>query len=93
MCPFYSLILNKNTTAIYTVNMAPSCVASKKSFKVIHFFRKLIIHDQLETRAMNISDDTHEAVCQSRGEKTYWFVGEMYSTITLVYDTAMRWYE
>ena len=62
-------------------------MASTRSFKAIHLFRMLIIHDQLKTRAVNISDDTHEAIYQSRGKETDWFVGEMYSIQSLYFMT------
>lgn len=41
----------------------------KHHFGAIHLFYELIIHDHLESRAMNITDDTHEAIYQSAGNR------------------------
>lgn len=38
-------------------------------FGAIHLFNELIIHDRPESRAMNITDDTHGAICQSAGNR------------------------
>lgn len=41
----------------------------KHRFGAIHLFYDLIIHDHPESRAMNITDDTHEAIYQSAGNR------------------------
>lgn len=59
-----------NPTVLYpTVKCGFQQRCIKHHFSAIHLFYELIIHDHLESRAMNITDDTHEAIYQSAGNR------------------------
>lgn len=55
-------------TVLYCVHgFQQRCI--KHRFGAIRLLNELIIHDHLESRAMNITDDTHEAIYQSAGNR------------------------
>lgn len=56
-------------TVLYCIKRGFQQRCIKRRFGAIHLFYDLIIHDHLESRAMNITDDTHEAIYQSAGNR------------------------
>lgn len=56
-------------TVLYCIKHGFQQRRIKHRFGAIHLFYELIIHDHLESRAMNITDDTHEAIYQSAGNR------------------------